>query len=383
MRGRVALMAAAALASAVSIAAAQSDDVLPLTVTIDAPADGSYVSGPTPLVARVTPFDGSVTVRFYADGKEVCVLQKAPYECGWDAGPLVKQHQIRAVATRGTTRVVKTVSTKDVGYAESVNVDVVQITAAVTSGRGKYVKGLARQAFRVFEDGQPQTISHFAAEGVPLELVVALDTSSSMTEAMPSLKAAVKAFLSALSPRDRVAVLGFNDNIFTVIGKTNAPMERVDAIDGLSAAGFTSLYDVILHGVDLLGRETGRKALVVFTDGEDQGSHGTIEDAERALQSSDATLYMIGEGRGASMERLKKVMQRLVDTTGGQALFADKPSELRQRFGELLTDLSNQYLLGYAPTNARHDGTLRHIRVEVDGRYDVRARQAYRAPAGK
>lgn len=383
MRGRVAFMIVAALSAVVSIVLAQSGDVLPLTVTIVAPVEGSYISGQTPLVARVTPFDGSVSVRFYADGKEVCVLQKPPYECGWDAGPLVKQHQIRAVATRGNARAVKTVATKDVGYAEAVNVDVVQITVAVTSGRGKYVKGLAREAFRVFEDGQPQTISHFAAEGVPLELVVALDTSSSMTEAMPSLKAAVKAFLSELSTRDRVAVLGFNDNIFTVIGKTNAPMDHVDAIDGLSAAGYTSLYDVILHGVDLLGRETGRKALVVFTDGEDQGSHGTIEDAERALQASDATLYMIGEGRGASMDRLKKVIQRLVDTTGGQALFADKPSELRQRFGELLADLSNQYLLGYAPTNGRHDGTVRRIKVEVDGRYDVRARQAYRAPAEK
>ena len=87
----------------------------------------------------------------------------------------------------------------------------------------------------------------------------------------------------------------------------------------------------MLRGVEMLGRQTGRKALVVFTDGEDQGSHATIDDVERRLQSSDVTLYMIGQGRGVTMEPLKKIMERLSVPTGGRALFTDNVDELHDR----------------------------------------------------
>ena len=90
---------------------------------------------------------------------------------------------------------------------------------------------------------------------------------------MPKLKSAVKEFLAAVPPTNQVTLLGFNDNIFTLTRKTTDPAERVRAVDRLAPWGSTALYDVILRGVDMLGRQTGRKALIVFTDGEDQGSH--------------------------------------------------------------------------------------------------------------
>jgi hypothetical protein len=92
---------------------------------------------------------------------------------------------------------------------------------------------------------------------------------------------------------------------------------------------------------------------------------------------SDVTLYMIGQGRGTSFDELKKVMRRLVEPTGGRALFTDKADELQKAFSELLSELSNQYLFGYAPSGARRPNQVRHIKVEVDGRYQVRARQSY------
>jgi Ca-activated chloride channel family protein len=120
----------------------------------------------------------------------------------------------------------------------------------------------------------------------------------------------------------------------------------------------------------------------VFTDGEDQGSHATIEDVEQRLQSSDVTLYMIGQGRGTSLEPLKKVMRRLSEPTGGRALFTEKIEQLHEVFAELLDELSNQYLLGYVPTNLKRDGALRTIKVQVDGYPGVRARTSYRMTAG-
>ena len=147
--------------------------------------------------------------------------------------------------------------------------------------------------------------------------------------------------------------------------------------------GSTALYDVVLRSVGMLGRQTGRKALVVFTDGEDQGSHATIADVERGLQSSDVTLYMIGQGRGVTHAPLKAVMERLAKPTGGRALFTESIDELRGAFAELLDELSNQYLLGYVPPAARRDDTWRSIKVEVDGYSDIRARQGYRPEASK
>ena len=154
---------------------------------------------------------------FFVDGRQVCEALTAPFECAWEAGSNVVAHQIRAVAELiDGGRIVRTVRTKALGYAEKVDVDVVQVTATVTDGDGQFVGGLPRSAFRVDEDGKPQKITHFASEDVPLELIVAVDVSGSMTPAMPRLKTAVKEFLGAVPDRDQVTLLGFNDSMFAL-----------------------------------------------------------------------------------------------------------------------------------------------------------------------
>jgi Ca-activated chloride channel homolog len=348
------------------------------------PGNDEYLSGPTRLRASVTPTEAALGITFFVDGRQVCALTHPPFECDWDAGRAIAEHQVRAVATlTGSGRVVQTVRTKSVGYTEHVNVDVVQVTVTVSDGRGKFVRGLPQSAFHVSEDGRAQSISHFTSEDVPLELVVAIDISGSMAPAMVKLKLAVKEFLGDVPPKNLVTLLGFNDSIFTLTRKTSDPADRVKAVDRLAPWGSTALYDVILRGVEMLGRQTGRKALVVFTDGEDQGSHATLSDVERRLQASDVTLYMIGQGRGVTLESLKRIMERLSNPTGGRALFTDNIDTLHDAFADLLDELANQYLLGYAPLNTAHDDAWRRIKVDVDGHHDVRARQGYRALAGK
>ncbi len=353
-------------------------------IKILSPGEDAYITGSTLLRATVAPLDAVAGVTFFVDGRQVCALTAPPFECEWDAGAAITAHQVRAVAIlKGGARIVQTVRTKSVGYVERVDVDAVQVTVTVSDGHGKFVRGIPQAAFHVFEDGRKQSVTHFASEDVPLELVAAIDISGSMAPAMPKVKKAVKQFLGDVPPEDQVTLLGFNDNIFTLTRKQTDPAERVKAVDRLAPWGSTALYDVLLRGAEMLGRQTGRKALAVFTDGEDQGSHATINDVERRLQSSDVTVYMIAQGRGVTMESLKKIMERLSVQTGGRAIFSDSLDELHIAFADLLDELSNQYLLGYQSTNAKRDDAWRKIKVEVDGHHDVRARQGYRALAGK
>lgn len=360
---------------------AQEAPTMPPTVEILSPTTDAFVSGIVTLRAAVKPDTAAAAVSFFVDGRQACTVVEPPYECAWDAGPKVTERQVRLVVNLAEGgRVVRTLRTRGLGFTDIVNVDAVQVTVTVTDdATGRFAGAIPRRAFRVFEDGRQEMISHFASEDVPLELIVAVDISGSMTAAMPRLKAAVKEFLAAVPSRNQVTLLGFNDTVFALTRNATDPGQRVRAVDRLAAWGATALYDVIVRGADMLGRRVGRKAIIIFTDGEDQGSHVTLDDVERRLQASDVTLYMIGQGRGVTHEYLKKVMERLATPTGGRVFATNRIEELQGAFVELLDELSNQYLLGYQPTNGRHDSAWRSIRVEVDGYRNVRARQGYRA----
>jgi VWFA-related protein len=374
--------AGAGLAGAAA-AAAQTAATEP-SLRIVSPADGSFVSGTIPLRADVQPAEAVTSVVFFGDARQLCTITRPPFECAWDAGAAILEHQIRVVANLvGGNRIVRVVRTKGVGYTEKVEVDVVQVTATVLDGRGHYVKGLPQSAFHVSEDDRAQTITHFTAEDVPLELIVAVDISGSMATSMAKMKKAVKEFLGAVPARDQVTLIGFNDNVISLTRGSKSPEDRVKAVDRLAAWGGTALYDAILSAVDTLGRQVGRKAVIVFSDGEDEGSHVALADVEQRLLASDVTLYMIGQGRGITLDSLRKIMERLARPTGGRALFTDSIDELHDAFNDLLDELSHQYLLGYPPTRDVRDNSFRHIKVNVDGPYQVRARQGYLAAPSK
>jgi Ca-activated chloride channel family protein len=354
------------------------------TVTILSPKPTDYLTGPTTLKAAVEPKDAVALVTFFVDGRQVCSLSSPPWECDYDSGVTISHHQVRVVATyKAGGRKVDRVDTKSLDYAERVDVDVVQLTVTVSDGHGKFISGIPESAFHVSEDSKAQKITHFSSLNVPLELIVAIDVSGSMTPAMPRVKTAVKQFLGEIPARDLVTLLGFNEVIFPLTRSKTDPVDRIKAVDRLAPWGSTALYDVILRGIEMLGTRAGRKALVIFTDGEDQGSKATIGAVERRLQSSDVTLYMIGQGRGVQLDALKRVMERLAEPTGGRAFFTDSADELHDAFSALLDELSNQYLLGYVSTNTKRDDSWRRIKVDVDGQHDVRTRQGYRLQISK
>jgi VWFA-related protein len=370
------------LTAFIVVAAILSAQVPEVKVVFVSPVDGGYASGPTLVQVRIEPAGTAVaSVSLFAEGRLICTLHQPPFECQWDAGPKVVEHVMRVRVMLPDGRpIVQSIRTKSVSYTESVDVDVVQVTATVTDAGRRFVRGLARQDFRVYEDGVLQELSTFVAENAPLEIIVAVDVSGSMKDAMPKVKESVKKFLNAIKPTDRVTVLGFNDNVFTLARPTVDLATRLKAIDRIAPWGGTALYDVIVQAIDLLGRQTGRRALVVFTDGEDLNSRVPIEVAERRLETSDAVVYPIGQGRAPHLQTLKSILERLARKSGGVVHFGDNVDKLDGVFAEILDELSNQYLLGYVPKNLARDGQWRAVSVKLPGKdYRIRARQGYRA----
>jgi Ca-activated chloride channel family protein len=351
-------------------------------LTITTPAENAYITGSIVLQASVRPTADVRQMTFFADGRSVCVVVQPPFDCAWDAGGGLREHVIRVVATLADgRRLIATRRTRDAGYTETVDVEVVQVTATVTDSSGRFVPGLTRDKFRVREDGAAQRLSAFAGEDTPLEVVVAVDVSASMADAMPVLKAAVRAFLAALRPSDKVTLIAFNDNIFTLARRSTDPAARVKAVDRLAPWGGTALYDAILTSLATVGKQPGRRALVVFTDGEDQNSVATMKRVELRLETSDATIYTIGLGRSVRNRDLAGVLEHMSEVSGGRAFIVDQATALQQVFAEIIDELSHQYLLSYASSNDKRDGSWRTIQVELtDRQYKVRHRQGYRAP---
>ena len=353
------------------------------TVRIVAPTDETYLSGPTRIVTSVEPASAARLVNhvtFFAGGKQVCRVARPPFVCDWDAGDRIAEHQIRIVASlRGHEPIVHTVRTKGLEITDMVLVDVVQVTAVVTDGEGRFVRGLGKDDFTILEDGEPQPITHFASENIPLEMVAALDVSSSMEGALPKVREAAKRFLAGLQPKDQVTLLAFNDNIFPLATRATDQTARERAIDRMLPWGGTALHDVIIKAADMLGRQSGRRSIVLFSDGDDQSSHASLDAAIARTEGSDATIYAIGQGRAVENRDLQKLMKRMADVSGGRAFFTDDPARLDSVFTEILEDLRNQYFLVYPAPNSARDGQWHSIKVQVrKGRYTVRARQGYR-----
>jgi VWFA-related protein len=385
-RRRVLLsLSVACMVTLARVVAAQARAPEPLrrpALTIEEPAPGQFVSGVVKLRARLEPEGVGVRrLSFAADGRPVCTREAPPWECDWDAGTDPAVRTIRAVALLSDgVRLVDTVRTREGDFAPFADVAVVQVAATVSDAHGRLVKGLGRGAFRVLENGEQQEVTHFIGEDAERELVVAVDMSGSMGPAMPVCRDAVRRFLSSLRPIDHVTLLAFNDSVFTVARRETAPEARLRAVDRLRSWGSTAFYDAVLRGLTLLDQHRGRRALVLFTDGEDMVSHATVAEVQARIEVSATPVYVVAQGRGMREPALKRVLDGVAGVSGGRAFYSDRIEQLDGLFAEIAEDLASQYLLAYSPADAADDGSWRAIRVEVPGKkFSVRARQGYRA----
>ena len=373
------MLAAIAIAALVIPARARQG----ATLRILSPRPDTVVSGPTRIQVAIEPEAEAANVRSLnvsVNGRIACSLERAPFACAFEAGDAVRAYHIRVVATlTDGRRLVDNVRTKDLGYAEQVRADAVLVPLVVTSD-GSFVRGLQQQDFEVLEDGVKQPIASLVSENAPLDLVLAIDVSGSMEKSLVEVKPAVKQLLSRLRLGDAATIVGFNDTMFVAAEREKDSQARESAVDLLTSWGGTALYDATVRTLEMVSRETGRKGIVIFSDGDDRNSVTRRETALARVQASDAMLYTIGFGGGATVPQLRASLESYSKATGGKPYFPRNTAELDGIFAEIVSELANQYVLSYSSTNSRQDGTWRNIKVRVrKGNYDIRARSGYRA----
>ena len=364
------------LAGYVALAGAQEGPALRIT----SPAAGAVISGPTRVELSIDPPAAIKSINVFVNGRLLCTIERPPLACPWDPGPVMRGHHVRVVATLSDGgRLVQNVHTKDLGYTEKVSAEAVLVPVIVTDG-GEFVRGLKQGDFEVLEDNVPQRVQSMVSEGAPLDLVVAIDISGSMEQSLADVRAAVKQLLSKLRPGDAATLLGFNDTMFVVAEREKDRRTREEAVDLLTAWGGTALYDATVRALDLVGREWGRKGVVIFSDGDDRNSLTRRDTAMARVQASDAMLYTIGFGTGATVPQLRSNLETYAKSTGGRPFFPKQVADLDTVFADIVAELSNQYVLSYSSSNAKADGKWRDIKVQVRKRnYDIRARRGYRA----
>jgi VWFA-related protein len=291
-----------------------------------------------------------------------------------------------------------------------VNVDVVQLFFNVKDKRGALIPNLTKSDFNVSEDGKPQTIKYFTAESnLPLTLGILIDSSGSQQRVLGMEKEVGSSFLNEiLRPKDEAFVISFDVDVnllqdFTNSShllrgaleqaKINAPPSSCGGAPGLGGGPLpcsatpkgTVLYDAVyLAAHDELAREVGRKAMILLTDGQDEGSKLRIADAIEAAQKADSICYVLliadrgfyGFGGYSGSGQMKK----LAEETGGRVIeVGNKLDKLKQGFDQIAQELRTQYNIGYTPTNSKRDGTFRKVEIRAPQGYKVQARTGYYA----
>jgi VWFA-related protein len=375
MRVMLTLVACALAALAVS---AQTAPKLEVT----SPIEGDYVSGAVKIEARLVPLAAERDIRsvsFQVDDKIICTVVRRPWTCAWNAGPAIRKHQLRIAVdfANGQPRLIKIVRTRGVDSGESTGVSAVRVTATVTDGRG-FVSGLRPADFKVFEAEAPQIITGFAAEKAEVIVALALDTSGSMAQALSTVKVQAKEFLRLLPANWPTPVLAFDNSVFVISPAGASPEDRAHNIDLLKAWGGTALYNAVVRSLREVEAGEGRKAVVVFTDGDDRNSTVDISEVRRAIEASEAVVYFVASGEAARNRPMMKAVEELADISGGRVLRVQSEADVHKAFTEVREEIRNQYLLTYVPVRLAPPGTRRLLSVKVgcDG-CRVRSRKWY------
>ena len=350
------------------------------SVTIVSPTVDTVVTGPTTFSVEVTARRTALQdATFYVDGARACVAPGATLRCDWDAGARVSSRNVRAVVRLlDGSQLTAALRTKELDVSQHASVEAVVVAVHVKDWRDRFVPGLTVGDFRLFEDGRPQAVTSVTAEDARADILLMLDISGSMDPVMVQLKASARRFIGAVRPQDRLTLAGFNSGVFVIAAPTTEPATRLAQLDRVRAFGRTSLYDSLVRAADLFKAAEGRRALVVFTDGDDVASRGSAETARVALQAKDIVLYVAGQGRAAADRELRDLLRHLAEETGGAAYFAKDMGDLDEQFADVLKNIGSQYALTYSPDRPMGDGAWRALRVEVTkGRHEVRARQGY------
>jgi Ca-activated chloride channel family protein len=245
------------------------------------------------------------------------------------------------------------------------------VNVSVTDPLGRIVTGLRQEHFRVFEDGVEQEIAYFASDDVPVSIGVIFDMSGSMADKIQKSRNAAVQFFRTSNPEDEFFLVDFNDRAQLITPFTSNVDHLQDQLMYTAAHGMTALYDGVYLGLSQMrSAHHERKALLILSDGGDNHSRYTETDIRRFVQESDVQIYAIGlfdPNGGATPEEQHgpALLENLTQITGGRMFIVQNLSELPDIATKISMELRNQYVLGYIPSNRRHEGKWRKIKVKL------------------
>ena len=259
------------------------------------------------------------------------------------------------------------------GQSVHLDVELALVNITVTDPYDRLVTGLEPDNFRVFEDNIEQEVVTFSSEDVPISIGIILDLSGSMTNKVGKAKEAAVQFFKTANPQDEFFLVTFNEHAQLTSTFTSDVEDIEGRILSMSAKGRTALLDAIYLGlVQMKEAHNARRALLIISDGGDNSSRYSEKDIKRLVREADTQLYSVGifdgvESRSRTPEELHgpSLLSELTELTGGRAFSVESPNELPDIAAKVGTELRNQYILGYHPSNKAHDARWRKIKIKL------------------
>jgi VWFA-related protein len=262
----------------------------------------------------------------------------------------------------------------------------VVLHASVIDKHGKLLTDLKQNAFKVFENGQPQQIKRFRREDVPVSLGIIIDDSGSMLTKRSRVEAAALSLVRESNPEDEVFIVNFNDEWYLDVPFTSDIHKMEQGISKIDSRGGTAMRDAISASLDYMKDKAkkDKKVLLIITDGNDNASNTSLEKVVSRCNQSDTLVYAIGlftEEEKHEGAKARRALSELTTATGGLAFYPKDVSEVQSEASEVAKDIRNQYAIDYTPTIQELDGSYRQIKVVVDapGKPTVRTRSGYYA----
>ena len=254
-----------------------------------------------------------------------------------------------------------------------VDVQLALVNVSVIDPYNRFVTGLEKEHFQIFEDEQAQTISHFSNEDIPISVGLIFDTSGSMSDKIDKSRMAINQFFRTSNPEDEFFLISFNDRPDQVSGFTSNPETLQTKLNFTEAKGRTALLDAIYLGMNEMHKaKYTRKVLLIISDGGDNHSRYTEQDIKRMVKESDVQVYAVGiyepySNRGRTPEELAgpSLLNEIAEMTGGRQFPVENLNDLPDITRKISRELRSLYVIGYSPTNSKPDGKWRKIRVKL------------------
>ncbi len=289
-------------------------------------------------------------------------------------------------AAPGTSNVVKGSNGR---YTLSADAYEVRLNASVIDGSGRTVQTLTQSAFHVYEDGVPQTISSFRHEDLPVSIGLLIDSSGSMYDKRQAVDKASLDLVKLSNPQDEEFLVDFSSEAFIDQDFTSSIDKLQQGLSYIKSSGGTAAYDALVASADYLTKnaKNPKQVLIIITDGEDNASSATLEQAIRRIQDLDGPIvYCVGLLFGEDTDKresrhARRVLESIAEQTGGTAYFPKSLKEVDSIAAEVAADIRTQYTIAYHSTNPPANGGYRKVHVEAKdkgfGRLDVRTRSGY------